>query len=188
MEPSPDASVTRLLHRWHAGDPAALDRLLPLVYADLRRIAAHQLRGHDGHDTLQTTALVHDVVLRLLGRPPSAFESSAHLLNASARMMRQHLVNRARDAATRKRGGGWLRDAFDQALELPIPDDTDLHELDGALRELEDFDPRMAQVVELRYFVGLEMTQIAAHLGIAERTVRRDWVSAQAWLRERLAP
>lgn len=186
MEASPDASVTRLLHRWHDGDPAALDRLLPLVYADLRRIAARQLRTSAGHDTLQTTALVHDVLLRLLGRPPAEFHSGAHLLNAAARMMRQHLVNRARDAATQKRGGGWLRDEFDHALELPIPERTDLQELDRALAQLAAFDERMAQVVELRYFVGLEMAQIADHLGVAERTVRRDWISAQAWLRDRL--
>lgn len=179
-------NVTQLLQRWQGGDRAALDRLLPLVYADLRRIAARQLRAHDGHATLQTTALVNDVLLRLLDRPPSAFESTAHLLNASARMMRQHLVNRARDAAAAKRGGGWLRDDFTAAMDLPIPDGTDLDELDQALHELEAFDARMARVVELRYFVGLGMAELAAQLGIAERTAHRDWVSAQAWLRERL--
>ncbi|MEO7065167.1 MAG: ECF-type sigma factor, partial [Dokdonella sp.] len=88
-------SVTQWLQRWSEGDSAALDRLLPLVYSDLRRMASRELRGSSGHATLQTTALVHDVVLRLLGRPPSAFESTAHLLNASARMMRQVLIDRA---------------------------------------------------------------------------------------------
>lgn len=180
-------SVTRLLHRWRDGDGAALDRLLPLVYADLRRIAARQLHGLDGHATLQTTALVHDVLLRLLDRPPSDFQNTAHLLNAAARMMRQHLVNRARGTAAVKRGGGWVRDEFAAALNLPIPSDTDLTELDKALDELGDFDERMAQVVELRYFVGLGMAEIASNLGVAERTARRDWVSAQAWLKTRLA-
>lgn len=185
MEPSCD-SVTRLLQRWQAGDALALDRLLPLVYADLRRIAARQLRRHDDHGTLQTTALVHDVLLRLLDRPPSSFESSAHLFNAVARMMRQHLSNRARDAATGKRGGGWKRDEFVAALELPIPDNTDLVLLDQALEELESVHERMARVVDLRYFVGLEVAEIATALGINERTARRDWVAAREWLRERL--
>lgn len=182
-----DHAITQLLHRWRDGDAAAIDRLLPLVYADLRRIAARQLSAHDGHSTLQTTALVNDVLLSLLDRPASAFENTSHLLNAAAQMMRQHLVNRARDAAAIKRGGGWLRDDLDDALELPIPDDTDLIELDQALNELGEFDSRMAGVVELRYFVGLGMAEIAATLGVTERTAYRDWVSAQAWLRERLA-
>lgn len=187
MDTAPEHGVTLLLHRWRDGDRQALEQLLPLVYADLRRIAARQLHGHDGHATLQATALVNDVLLRLLDRPASAFESSAHLFNAAARMMRQHLVNRARDAGTAKRGGGWLRDDFARAVDLPIPDETDLIELDQALRELERFNPRMAQVVELRYFVGLDMAQIAHALDVVERTVQRDWVGAQAWLKDRLS-
>ena len=179
-------SVNRLLQRWREGDSAALDRLLPLVYADLRRMASRELRATPGHATLQTTALVHDVVLRLLGRPPSAFESTAHLLNASARMMRQVLVDRARRAQAEKRGGGWLRDEFTEALELPIPDGTDLAMLDRALNDLEGAHARMAQVVELRYFMGLEVADVAAALGITDRTARRDWVAAREWLRDRI--
>jgi RNA polymerase sigma factor (TIGR02999 family) len=179
-------SVTRLLQRWSDGDAAALDRLLPLVYADLRRIAASALRAAPGHSTLQTTALVHDVLLRLLGHAPATFENGAHLLNASARMMRQVLIDRARKAQTEKRGGRWLRDDFTEALELPIPDGTDLAALDRALNELESVHERMAKVVELRYFVGLEVTEVAATLGITERTARRDWVAAREWLRDRL--
>ena len=187
VESSPD-SVTRWLQRWRDGDAAALDRLLPLVYADLRRIARSVLRASSAHATLQTTALVHDVLLRLLGRAPSEFENTTHLLNASARMMRQVLVDRARKAASTKRGGGWLRDEFEAALELPIPDRTDLAMLDEALDELESVHERMARVVELRYFVGLEVEEIATALGINERTARRDWVAAREWLRERLEP
>lgn len=187
MEPAGD-NVTVLLQRWHAGEMQALDRLLPLVYTDLRRIAASQLRRHDGHGTLQTTALVHDVLLRLLDRPPSSFQSSAHLFNAVAQMMRQHLCNRARQAATDKRGGGWKRDDFVVAMELPIPDNIDLAMLDAALNELDGVHERMARVVELRYFVGLEVEEIAVMLGVNERTARRDWVAAREWLRERLEP
>jgi len=181
-----DDSVTALLKRWRLGDRTALDRLLPLVYADLRRMAAGMLRSHSGHATLQTTALVHDVLLRLLDRPAADFESTAHLLNASARMMRQMLVDRARAANSVKRGGGWLRDNFTEALELPIPDGTDLSDLDQALTELESFDVRMARVVELRYFVGLGMEEVGGVLGITPRTAHRDWVGARAWLLNRL--
>ena len=184
-EPTHD-SVTRLLQRWSEGDSAALDRLLPLVYADLRRLASRELRSTPGHATLQTTALVHDVILRLLGRPPSAFEDSSHLLNASARMMRQVLVDRARKANTEKRGGRWIRDDFTEALELPIPDGTDLAMLDRALDELESAHQRMSLVVELRYFMGLSVAEIAATLGVDERTIHRDWSAAREWLRERL--
>ncbi len=187
MERASGDSVTRLLQRWNEGDAQAFDKLLPLVYVDLRRIAAAQLRRHDNHATLQTTALVHDVLLRLLDRPPASFESTAHLLNAAARMMRHHLINRARDATTGKRGGGWLRDDFTATLDLPIPDDTDLLDLDEALLELEQFDERLGKMVELRYFIGLDIAEIAATLGVTERTIRRDWVAAQAWLRDRLA-
>ncbi len=185
MEPTDDR-VTRLLAQWRGGDRGALDALLPLVYADLRRIAAAHLRAYDGHATLQTTALVHDVLLRLLDRPAADFANTAHLLNAAARMMRQTLVSRARAAMAEKRGGGWLRDDFTAALELPIPDGTDLAALDDALNELEAFDARMARVVELRYFVGLGVAETAAILGITERTAHRDWVGARTWLKSRL--
>jgi RNA polymerase sigma factor (TIGR02999 family) len=183
---STDDSVTQLLDRWYEGDRSALDRLLPMVYADLRRIARGMLHATPGHATLQTTALVHDVLLRLLDREPAYFQDSAHLINASARMMRQVLVDRARRSASIKRGGQWVRDDFTAALELPIPDQTDLAELDAALNELEAVHERMARVVELRYFVGLEVEEIAGALGIHERTARRDWVAAREWLRDRL--
>ena len=146
-------SVPVLLRRWSDGDSAALDRLLPLVYTDLRRIASRELRVTPGHATLQTTALVHDVVLKLLGRPPSEFESSAHLLNASARMMRQVLVDRARRANAEKRGGQWRRDDFTHALALPIPGGTTMAHLYRSLVELEAAHERIAQVVQLRYFL-----------------------------------
>lgn len=178
--------TTVLLQRWQAGDRDALDLLLPRVYADLRQIAARQLSRHQGHETIQTTALLHDVLLRLLDHEPASFENTPHLLNAAARMMRQHLIDRVRAATASKRGGGWLRDDFTQMMELPIPGDSDLIDLDAALTELEQFDARMAQIVELRYFVGLNVGEIAAALGTSDRTVQRDWLLAQAWLRDRL--
>lgn len=187
MTTGTEGEVTQLLHRWRGGDRTALERLLPMVYADLRRMAAGQLRGQAGHTTMQATALVHDVLLKLLDRPAADFQNTAHLINAAAQMMRQMLVSRARAAATDKRGGGWRRDEFTAALDLPIPDGTDLSELDQALSVLESIDQRMGKVVELRYFVGLDMQQVADTLGVARRTVHRDWATAQAWLRARLS-
>lgn len=180
-----DATV--LVQRWSAGDAQALDQLLPMVYSELRAIANRELRGHRGHDTLQPTALVNDVFLRLLGaEQPQQLHSRAHLFNTAARIMRQLLVDRARKAASDKHGGQWRRDDFTQALNLPIPDDTRLPELDDALRELATIDERMAKVVELRYFVGLSVAEVASLLDVEERTIYRDWAAARAWLRERL--
>lgn len=184
---TPDDTIEGLLQRWRNGDACALERLLPLIYADLRRLAASVLRGTPGHATLQTTALVHEALLRVLGVRAADYESPAHLLNASARMMRQILVDRARAAFSQKRGGGWQRDEFTEMLELPIPDGTDLDALNEALTELESAHERMAKVVELRYFVGLTVTEVAQTLGITERTAHRDWAAARDWLRERLA-
>jgi len=180
--------ITRLVQRWSGGDNAALDRLLPMVYAELRRLARIQLGRQHGHDTLQATALVNDVLLKLIDRDaPQALQSRAHLYNTAARMMRQLLVDRARSAAADKHGGGWLRDEFTRALELPIPEQTRLPELDAALDELARLEPRMAQVVELRYFIGLSVAEVAAMLELEERTVYRDWAAARAWLKDRLA-
>lgn len=181
--------ITRLVQRWSAGDTGALDHLLPMVYAELRRLARIQLGKQQGHDTLQATALVNDVLLKLIDRDaPQALQSRAHLYNTAARMMRQMLVDRARSAAADKHGGGWLRDDFTRALDLPIPEQTRLPELDAALTELAALDPRMAQVVELRYFVGLSVAEVATMLELEERTVYRDWAAARAWLKDRLGP
>ena len=188
MPASNDADATQLLQRWSAGDAQALDALLPMVYAELRGIARRELHGHRGHDTLQPTALVNDVFVRLLGRDaPQQLTSRAHLFNTAARIMRQLLVDRARRAASEKHGGEWKRDDFTRALDLPIPDDTRLPELDAALVDLSKIDERMAQVVELRYFTGLSVAEVATLLGVEERTVYRDWAAARAWLRDRLA-
>ena len=179
--------ITHLMQRWSAGDGSALDALLPKVYAELRRLARIQLGRQQGHDTLQATALVNDVLLKLIDRDvPQRLESRAHLYNTAARMMRQLLVDRARSANADKHGGGWLRDDFTRALELPIPEQTRLPELDAALDELAKLEPRMAQVVELRYFIGLSVAEVAAMLELEERTVYRDWAAARAWLKDRL--
>lgn len=183
----PASDITRLLRRWHEGDASALDALLPEVYGELRRLAAHELRGHQHHDTLQPTALVNEVFARLLGAERVDLVSRKHLFTTAAKLMRQTLIDRARAQLREKRGGGqWQRVDFLEVLALPIEQDTNLPALDEALTALARLDARMAQIVELRYFAGLEVSEVATLLGVDERTVYRDWAMARAWLRQRL--
>lgn len=181
------AEVTQLLHHWSDGDARALDRLLPHVYADLRTMAAQRLSQNADHDTLQPTALVHDVVLRMLGAQALQFDNRAHFFNMAGRIMRQLLADRARAAASLRHGGDMQREMLSDTI--PLPDDAANHEvraLDQALMELEQLDPRVAKIVELRYFVGLSVAEVAQALCIDVRTVYRDWQMARAWLRERV--
>lgn len=181
------AEVTQLLQQWQQGDAASLDSLLPLVYDELRRIAAHELRSNRGHETLQPTALINDVFVRLLGAGSLDISNRKHLYTTAAKLMRQILIDRARAQLRDKRGGGqWQRADFIEAMALPIEQSTDLPALDQALDTLAGLDARMAQIVELRYFVGLEVSEVAVLLGVDERTVYRDWAMARAWLRQRL--
>ena len=185
VSPSP-TDTTVLLRDWSEGSPDALAQLIPLVYAELRAIAARELRSHRGHDTLQPTALVNDLFVRLLNCEPPDIHNRAHLFNTAARVMRQLLVDRARKAASDKHGGGWRRDDYAELMQLPIPDNHALPDLDEALRDLAALDARMAQVVELRYFTGLTVAEVARLLDLDERTIHRDWAAARAWLRDRL--
>ena len=178
--------VTQLLADWRKGDPQALNRLIPRVYADLRAMASRRLAEHQGHDTLQPTALVHDMLLRLMGKDAREITDRHHFFNYAGRMMRQLLVDRARRAGAEKRGGGVRPEPLDAAL--PLPEDVNVQALDDALTELETLDPRMAKMVELRWFVGLNISEIARAMEIDERTVQRDWAMAKAWLRERIQP
>ena len=175
-----------LLERWQAGVAEGLAELLPLVYGDLRNLAASELRGHRGHDTLQPTALVNEMFVRLLGAGHVNFSDRRHLFNGAARIMRQILVDDARRSQAGKRGGGWIREDFHASLELPIPEHYGLEEVDEALQALEVLDAELAAVVELRFFGGLEMAEIGQVIGRDERTVHRRWTVARAWLRDRL--
>lgn len=179
-------TTTELLQRWQAGEPAALDALLPQVYDELRRLAAGALGAHKGHATLQPTALLNEVFVRLLGAGQVDLENRKHLFATAARIMRQILIDRARRAASDKHGGDWQRESFVEAMQLPISGDTDLQQLDQALEELAQANERMARVVELRYFVGLSVAEVAAVLEVEERTVYRDWSLAKAWLGEQM--
>jgi RNA polymerase sigma factor (TIGR02999 family) len=181
------ASVTELLATWRTGDTSALDALLPLVYAELRALAASQLRGQ-GHDTLQPTALVHDVFVRLLGAQRIDISSRKHLFTTAAKIMRQILIDRARAQTRDKRGGANAQQVdFTEALALPLPQDTQLPALSEAIDALRALDSRVADIVELRYFVGLSVAEVAALLEIDERTVYRDWAMARAWLKDFLS-
>lgn len=183
--PAPEG-VTVLLQRWQEGDARALDDLLPMVYADLRALAAQWLRRESGYQTLQPTALLNEVFLKLLGSDLPAINDTEHLIKLSATAMRRILVDRARRAAADRRGGGWLRADHTRALELPIPDNTDLIVLDEVLNGLEVLDERLVRIVELRYFTGLSVPQVARLLDVDDRTVYRDWALARSWLRSQL--
>ena len=175
-------TTTELLQRWRAGESDALDSLLPQVYGELRKLAASALGAHRGHETLQPTALLNEVFVRLLSAGKVDLENRKHLFATAAKIMRQILVDRARRAASEKHGGDWQRESFVEAMRLPIPEHTDLDKLDAALDDLAQTHERMARVVELRYFVGLSVAEVASVLEVEERTVYRDWSLAKAWL------
>lgn len=182
--------LTQMLKAWGDGDAAALERVTPIVYAELHRLARRNMAGErDGH-LLQPSALVNEAFLRLLGGAPVEWASRAHFFAVSARVMRQILIDFARAQDTGKRGHRTphvdLSDAKDLAKTPAIP--VDFIDLDVALQDLSSLDERQAQVVELRYFGGLENGEIALVLGISEPTVVRDWRLARAWLYGRLQP
>lgn len=178
--------VTQLLQQWQRGDPGAIDRLLPLVYDELRRVARARLRGERDTHTLQATALVHEAYLRLVGGRPTA-QNRAHFFAIAARLMRQILVDHARRRRARKRGGGETAITLPEWVRTPEIDVVDLLALDQALVELTAMDPRLTQVVELRFFAGLTIDDTSEALKVSTVTVERDWMVAKAWLHERLS-
>ncbi|HUD41918.1 MAG TPA: ECF-type sigma factor [Dokdonella sp.] len=178
--------TTALIQRWQNGDAAAFDQLLSLIYADLRAIARRQLRGERA-TTLQPTALVNDVLLRMIERGAAPISDGTHFFKVAARAMRHFLVDRARRASTEKHGGQLERLELLEVMELPMSADTDVQRLDAALVDLEAIEPALARIVELRYFVGLTVREVAGVLGVDESTVYRDWALARVWLRDHLA-
>jgi len=179
--PSP-IEVTQLLLAWSQGDRSALDRLIPLVYEELRRLA-HRYMGQErtGH-TLQTTALVNEAYLRLIDSSQVQWQNRAHFFAVSAQLMRRILVDFARAHRNLKRGGEAQRVSLDEALLAPQEPDADLVALDEALTALAAIDPRQAQAVELRFFGGLSVEETAEVLKVSPETVHRDWRVAKAWL------
>jgi RNA polymerase sigma factor (TIGR02999 family) len=185
---SSSGDVTRLLGAVAAGDRAALDDLLPLLYAELRGLARRQLRRERREHTLHPTALVHEAYLRLLDHPPESASSRSHFLALAARVMRQVLVDHARRRGAAKRGGDWVRTGLTGDEPVGAPQMDEVLALDSALDELDERSPRLREVVECRFFAGMGEEEIAEALGVSTRTVERDWVKARAWLYQRLYP
>ena len=179
------SKVTRLLVEWGQGDQAALDELIPLVYAELQRLAQHYLRGERRGHTLQTSALINEAFLRLIDQQ-IAWQNRAHFFGVAARLMRRILVDHARNQGRAKRGGAQQRLSLAAAAELATPSDKELIALDDALTQLATLDPRQSQIVELRYFGGLTIDEVAEVLGISHATIEREWSMARAWLRVEL--
>ncbi|MBL8210915.1 MAG: sigma-70 family RNA polymerase sigma factor [Bryobacterales bacterium] len=179
--------LTRLLQAWNRGDQDALQRLSEIVYAELRRLASYNLRGERQGHLLQPSALVNEAFLRLMSGAAVDWQNRAHFYGVAARLMRQILVDFARARATVKRGQGDLPLALSAVdLAAEAADSVDLLDVDAALQELAQLHPRQANVVELRFFAGLENREVAACLGISDDTVLRDWRMARAWLFARL--
>ena len=190
MRPGSTHMVTDLLRAWAAGDPAALDELLPLVYDELRRQARRYMRAQPPGHTLQTTALVHEAYLRLVGQSHVDWQSRAHFLGVASKAMRSILVDHARARSAAKRGGAARAITLDEAggvADARSQRGVDVLALDEALARLAELDSRKSQLVELRYFGGLGIEEAAAVLGVSPATVKREWTTARAWLRRELS-
>lgn len=193
MEERDNGRMTELLDAAGRGEASAAERLLPLVYQELRRLAAASLSREPAGLTLQPTALVHEAYLKLIGGAEIRWEGRRQFFCAAATAMRRILVDRARRYRAEKRGGGRRREELDANVTIspptPAPGDgpVDLVKLNDALERLEKHDERQAEVVLLRYFAGLSIAETARALGVSEATVKTDWVYARAWLRRELA-
>jgi RNA polymerase sigma factor (TIGR02999 family) len=176
------SEVTRLLERMGAGERGAGDALIPLIYGELRALAAGFLKAERRGHTLQPTALVHEAYMKLVDQRKSDYRSRAHFMAIAAMVMRRILVNHAQARAAAKRGGGAGRIPLADDLAVADARDIDLLALDEAMNRLAQRDPRKAQVVEQRFFAGIEMSQIAENLGVSLATVKRDWEYARTWL------
>jgi len=178
----PPGQVTELLHAWREGDQGALDRLIPLVHAELHRLAHHYMLGERASHTLQTTALINEAYLRLVNASQVTWANRAHFLAVSANLMRRILVDFARSRGYQKRGGDVVRVEFDEGRSPSSRTGADVIAVDDALEALAALDERGAKVVELRFFGGLSEDETAEVLGVSTRTVKREWASAKAWL------
>lgn len=175
-------SITRLLLNWREGDKTALDRLVPLVYREMRRLAGYYMRRQRADHTLQTSALINEAYLRLIDHKNMRWENRAHFYAVAAQAMRRILVDHARSRGYQKRGGGALKVSFDEAAIGAEERAAELIALDDALKDLAAMDPRKSQIVELRYFGGLSVDETAEVIGVSAVTIMREWRSAKGWL------
>jgi RNA polymerase sigma factor (TIGR02999 family) len=178
----PSHDVTRLLARWKDGDEAALQQLVPIIHAELRRLAQRQMAREDPGHTLQPTALVNEAYLRLVNLTRMQWQDRAHFFAMAARLMRRILVDFARSRGYQKRGGGAKQVSFTQALNVATDQPTDVVAVDDALEALAHVDERKSRVVELRFFGGLSVEETAEVLNVSRETVKRDWKFAKMWL------
>jgi RNA polymerase sigma-70 factor, ECF subfamily len=185
MEP-PVIQITQLLQSWSHGDEAAIDKLMPLVYDELRRMARRYMSNEKPGHTLQTTALVNEAYLRLVDASGANWQNRTHFFAVSAQVMRRILVDWARSRHAAKRGNDVPALELDEALAVPIKTGTDIVAVDDALKALTLFDSRKSQIVELRFFGGLTVKETAEVLKVSEETVHRDWRLAKSWLRREL--
>lgn len=179
--------ITGLLREWHSGAPGAAAELMDAVYDELRRLARQQMRRERGEHTLQATALVHEVYLRLCGAEPIEWKDRAHFFAMAARQLRRVLVDHARRVNSGKRGGGQIKFSLADADSPIVERDERLLAIDEALERLEGLDPRAAKAIELRFFGGLSETEAAEALGVSVGTLRRDWEFARTWMASQLA-
>lgn len=187
--PDPQDQVTSLLRGMQSGDRTAVDRLVPIVYRELRRIAGALMKHERPDHTLQPTAVVHEALVRLLEGEPVSFESRAHFFAIAARIMRRLLVDYARRRVADKRGGAELEEVdLEDALVLSAEQSTDVLALHRALEHLERLDERQARIVEMHYFAGNSIDEIAMIVDVSERTVRRELQTARLFLRQQLKP
>ena len=185
--PRHQSEITQLLAEWSDGNQSALDELYPLVYEELHRLARrYMVRERKGH-TLQTTALINEAYVRLVDQKNVHWANRSHFFAISAQIMRRILIDHARRHAFAKRGGGAHQVSLDEAASVTPEQSLQLVRLDEALKSLAEMDPRRSQVVELRYFGGLNNEEIADVLKISENTVTRDWNMARAWLHQQLS-
>jgi RNA polymerase sigma factor (TIGR02999 family) len=178
--------VTALLHAWTAGDIAARDQLMTVVYQEPRRRAAGQLRRERRGHTLQPTALVHEAYMRLVDQRRVVWQNRGQFFGVACQMMRRILVDRARAHRMAKRSGQWARVTLDDMVRATLPVSVDVLDLDAALTRLAAFDPRKSQLAELRFFGGLSLEEAGETLGISIATAERDWQAARAWLLKEL--
>lgn len=180
--PSSSETITELLIQWREGDKAALDRLIPLVYKELRRIASYNLRRRRPGDSLETSALINEAYLRLADHRNMHWQNRAHFFAVAAQAMRRILVDHARTRYAAKREGGLLKVSLDQVADIGQQRGAELIALDDALKELAVLDVRKSRIVELRYFGGLSVEETADVLEVSPVTVKREWRAAKLWL------
>jgi RNA polymerase sigma factor (TIGR02999 family) len=186
MPGDPSGDVTQLLRHWVQGDESALGALVPVMHRELRRLAHYHLKSERPDHTLQSTALVNEAFLRLLGSQPVELQNRSHFMAVASRLMRQILVDYARSRGAGKRDGG-CRIALENLADMPDAEDTELLALDQALDELSRLDARQARIVEMKFFGGLSAPEISEVLGISRATVDRDWATARVWLHRQMS-